>query len=100
MGDQAKHIGRSVNEISSIECGSHTPSDDYLGRFREWMKLDDEEFRDLKKKIRSNVFELNRIKTLGEGGRSMRLFRKISQMNPDQIRAFNKPPDSGARNDG
>jgi len=100
MGDQAKHVGCSVNEISSIECGSRTPSDGYLENFRVWMKLDDDEFRDLKRKIRSNVVELNRIKTLGEKGRSMRLFRKISKMNPDQIRAFNKPPDSGARNDG
>jgi transcriptional regulator with XRE-family HTH domain len=99
MGDQAKQIGCSVNEISSIECGSRTPPDTYLENFRRWMKLDDEEFRDLKRKIRSNVVELNRVKTLGEGGRSMRLFRKISRMNPDQIRAFKKPPDSGARDD-
>jgi transcriptional regulator with XRE-family HTH domain len=100
MGDQAKHVGCSVNAISSIECGSRTPSDSYLESFRAWMKLDDDEFRDLKRRIRSNVVELNRIRTLGEKGRSMRLFRKISKMNPDQIRAFNKPPDSGARNDG
>jgi transcriptional regulator with XRE-family HTH domain len=100
MGDQAKHIGCLVNEISSIECGARTPPDSYLESFRGWMKLDDDEFRDLKRRIRSNVVELNRIKTLGERGRSMRLFRKISKMNPDQIRAFNKPPDSGARNDG
>jgi transcriptional regulator with XRE-family HTH domain len=100
MDDQARHIGCSVNEISSIECGSRTPSDSYLESFREWIKLDTEEFRDLKRKIRSNVVELNRVKTLGEKGRSMRLFRKISKMNPNQIRAFNKPPDSGARNDG
>jgi transcriptional regulator with XRE-family HTH domain len=99
MGDQAKQIGCSVNEISSIECGSRTPSDNYLQTFRDWMKLDDDEFRDLKRKIRSNVIELNRIKTLGEKGRSMRLFRKISKMNPDQIRAFNRPPDSGAPNE-
>jgi transcriptional regulator with XRE-family HTH domain len=100
MGDQAKNIGCSVNEISSIECGARTPTDGYLENFRAWMKLDDDEFRDLKRRIRSNVIELNRIKTLGENGRTMRLFRKISKMNPDQIRAFNKPPDSGARNDG
>jgi transcriptional regulator with XRE-family HTH domain len=99
MGDQAKHIGCLVNEISSIECGTRTPPDSYLESFRSWMKLDDDEFRDLKRRIRSNVIELNRIKTMGEKGRSMRLFRKISKMNPDQIRAFNKPPDHGARND-
>jgi transcriptional regulator with XRE-family HTH domain len=96
MGDQAQFIGCSVSEISLIECGSRTPSETYLDKFRNWTKLEDGEFSDLKRRIRSNVVELNRIKTLGENGRSMRLFRKISKMNPDQIRAFNRPPDSGA----
>lgn len=95
MGDQASFIGCSVSEISLIECGSRTPSEAYLDKFKELVSLDEEDFQDLKRKIRSNVVELNRIKTLGENGRSMRLFRKISQMNPDQIRAFNRPPDSG-----
>jgi hypothetical protein len=99
MGDQAEHIGCSVNDISSIECGARTPSDRYLESFREWISLDDDEFRDLKKKIRSNVVELSRVKALGENGRSMRLFRKLSKMNPDQIRAFNRPPDNGALNE-
>jgi transcriptional regulator with XRE-family HTH domain len=99
MGDQARYVGCSVNEISLIECGSRTPSEEYLRSFRLWMKLDDEDFQDLKKKIRSNVVELNRIKNLGENGRTMRLFRKISKMNPEQIRAFNRPPDSGAPNE-
>lgn len=99
MGDQAERFGCSVHEISLIECGSRTPSDAYLQNFRDWMRLDDDEFRDLKRRIRSNIIELSRIKSMGEKGRTMRLFRKISQMNPDQIRAFNRPPDSGARNE-
>lgn len=99
MGDQAQHTGSSISEISSIECGLRTPSERYLESFRGWMKLDHDEFRYLKRRIRSNVVELNRIKVLGEKGRSMRLFRKISKMNPDQIRAFNRPPDSGAKNE-
>jgi hypothetical protein len=99
MGDQAKHLGCPVSEISLIECGSRTPPDEYLQAFRAWMNMDDEDFRDLKKKIRSNVIELSRIKSLGENGRTMRLFRKISKMNPDEIRAFNRPPDSGALNE-
>src|SRR6476469_7102270 len=76
MGDQARHVGCSVSEISLIECGSRTPSDEYLEHFRAWMKIDDDDFRDLKRKIRSNVIELSRIKSLGENGRTMRLFRK------------------------
>ena len=99
MGDQAQRTGYSVDEISSLECGSGTPSDMYLQTFRDWMRLDEDEFRDLKRKIRSNVIELSRIKSMGEKGRTMRLFRKISKMDPDQIRAFNRPPDSGARNE-
>ena len=78
MGDQARHIGCSVNEISLIECGSRLPSEEYLAGFRTLMNLDDDDFRDLKKRIRSNVVELSRVKSLGEGGRTMRLFRKIS----------------------
>jgi hypothetical protein len=61
--------------------------------------LDEDEYRDLKKKIRSNVIELNRVKALGNNSRSMRLFRKISQMNPDEIRDFKKPPEYEVRND-
>jgi transcriptional regulator with XRE-family HTH domain len=99
MGDQAKNFGCSVNEISLIECGSRTPSEEYLESFRSWMKIDKEDLEELRKRIRSNVVEMNRVRSLGENGRSMRLFRKISKMNPDQIRAFNKPPDSGAPNE-
>jgi transcriptional regulator with XRE-family HTH domain len=99
MGDQAKHMRCPVHEISSIECGQRTPSDDYLKSFRELVGLDEDEYRDLKKKIRSNVIELNRVKALGNNSRSMRLFRKISQMNPDEIRDFKKPPEYEVRND-
>jgi transcriptional regulator with XRE-family HTH domain len=97
MGDQAKHMGRSVHEISAIECGIRTPSESYVESFRQWMSLDDDEFADLKRKIRSNVVELTRVKSTGINGRSVRLFRKISNMNPAEIRDFKKPPESEAR---
>ena len=99
MGEQARHMNCSVHEISSIECGQRTPSDEYLLSFRELVGLDEDEYRDLKKRIRSNVIELNRVKALGNNSRSMRLFRKISQMNPDEIRGFKKPPENEVRND-
>jgi hypothetical protein len=99
MGEQAQHMNRPVHEISSIECGHGMPSDQYLRSFRELVGLDEDEYRDLKKRIRSNVIELNRIKALGNNGRSMRLFRKISQMNPDEIRSFKKAPENEVRND-
>jgi hypothetical protein len=64
------------------------------------MNLDNDEFADLKRKIRSNVVELNRVKSTGNNGRSVRLFRKISNMNPAEIRDFKKPPGSEARDGG
>src|SRR4051794_40349878 len=100
MGDQAHFMRVPVHEISAIECGLRTPSEQYVENFRQWMNLDDGEFGDLKKKIRSNVIELARAKPSGSHGRSIRLFRKISNMNPAQIRDFKKPPGSEAKDGG
>jgi transcriptional regulator with XRE-family HTH domain len=97
MGDQAKHMGSSVHEISAIECGIRTPPEAYVESFREWLNLDNDEFADLKRKIKSNVVEMTRVKSTGNNGRSIRLFRKISNMNPAEIRDFKKPPGSEAR---
>jgi hypothetical protein len=97
MGDQARHMGCPVHEISAIECGIRTPSESYVESFRQWMNLDDDELTDLKRKIRSNIVELTRVKSTGINGRSVRLFRKISNMNPAEIRDFMKPPGSEAR---
>ena len=100
MGDQADFMNLSVHEISAVECGLRTPSEQYVQNFRNWMNLDDGEFSDLKRKIRSNVVELTRVKSTGNNGRSIRLFRKISNMNPAQIRDFKKPPGSEAKDGG
>jgi len=91
MGDQATFMGLPVHEISAVECGIRTPSDQYVESFRRWTNLDDDEFADLKRKVRSNVVELTRVKSAGSNGRSIRLFRKISNMNPAQIRDFKRP---------
>jgi hypothetical protein len=100
MGDQAKHMARSVHEISAIECGIRNPSDVYVETFSAWLNLDKDEIADLKRKISSNVVELTRVKSTGNNGRSIRLFRKISNMNPAEIRGFRKPPGSEARDGG
>ena len=100
MGDQALFMNLSVHEISAVECGIRTPSEGYLETFRDWLKLDDDELTDLKKKVRSNIVEMTRVKSTGKTGRSIRLFRKISNMNPAQIRDFKKPPESEAKDGG
>jgi hypothetical protein len=100
MGDQANFMGLSVHEISAVECGIRTPSMQYVETFRQWINLDNDEFADLKRKIQSNVIDLTRVKSTGNNGRSIRLFRKISNMNPSQIREFRKPPGSEAKDGG
>lgn len=100
MGDQANFMGLAVFEISAFECGLRTPTEQYVEQFRRWIGLDDGELADLKKTIRSNIIELSRTKSTGNHGRSIRLFRKISNMNPDQIREFKKPPVSEVKDGG
>jgi transcriptional regulator with XRE-family HTH domain len=100
MGDQANFMNLSVHEISAIECGIRTPSEEYVESFQKWMNLDDGELADLKRTIRSNVVELTRVKSTGNYGRSIRLFRKISNMDPAQIRDFKKTPESEAKDGG
>jgi transcriptional regulator with XRE-family HTH domain len=100
MGDQAGFMGLAVHEISAFECGLKTPTEQYVDQFRKWIGLDDGEFADLKKTIRSNIIELSRLKSTGNHGRSIRLFRKISNMNPDQIREFKRPSGSEVKDGG
>ncbi|MCS3759338.1 helix-turn-helix domain-containing protein [Bradyrhizobium centrosematis] len=100
MGDQARHMGLPVHEISAVECGLRTPSEEYVESFRAWLSLDQEDFNDLKRKIQSNVIDLTRIKSTGKNGRSIRFFRKISNMNPAQIRNFRKPPKPEVKDGG
>jgi transcriptional regulator with XRE-family HTH domain len=100
MGDQANFMGLSVHEVSAVECGLRTPTEQYVECFQKWTGLDSGELADLKKTIRSNVVELARVKSAGNQGRSIRLFRKISNMNPDQIRDFKKRPGSEVKDGG
>jgi transcriptional regulator with XRE-family HTH domain len=99
MGEQSHAFGCSVHEISEIECGLKTPSDSYLESFKQWLDLNPQEFTDLKRRVRSNVVELNRVKSVGNNGKSIRLFRKISNMAPSEIRSLKKPPPGSEMND-
>src|SRR5436305_13431866 len=90
MGDQAQAFGCSVHEISEIECGIKSPSTSYLESLKHWMDLSPQDVADLKRRLRSNVVELHRTKSVGNGGKSIRLFRKISNMAPSEIRGLKK----------
>jgi hypothetical protein len=97
MGDQADAFGCAVHDISAIESGRFATPDKYIGMFRDWLGLSDQQYRELIKKKGSNVIQLQQVKFIRNNSNSMRLFRKISKMKPAEIRGFRN---SEAKEDG
>jgi hypothetical protein len=100
LGDQADALGCEPSEISSIEMGRSPLPRHYAKRLIDWLHLNEQEQRELFKRIESNVVAFPRP-NLGGGDKtsSMRLFRKISKMGPNEIRRFGKKsPPEAARN--
>jgi hypothetical protein len=97
MGDQADALGCAVHFISEIESGKIAANDKYVCKFRDWLGLSDQQYRDLMKKRGSDVIQFPPVKFIRNNSNSMRLFRKISKMNPSEIRGF---PKSEAQEDG
>jgi hypothetical protein len=96
LGDQADALGYQPSEISSIEMGHAPLPPGYAMRLTEWLRLNEQEQRELLKKIEGNVIAFPRRSTGGDKTSSMRLFRKISKMCPNEIRSFGKksPPEA------
>jgi transcriptional regulator with XRE-family HTH domain len=90
MADQALAFDCPVSLISSIESGRENPPREYLDHFRKWLNLNDSQHSDLIKRTRSNVVALRQLRSAANNTTSMRLFRKISKMSPEQIRSFRK----------
>ena len=92
IGDQSDIFGFQPHEISSIETGKMPVPHDYLKNFVDWLSLSEQEAGELRRRIDSNVVPFPHPKG-GNNSRSMRLFRKISKMNPNEIRGIkNKLP--------
>ena len=101
MGDQARAFQCEVLHISAIETGRTEPTDEYIEKFRNWLALENGEHHLLIKRGKSNVSALSpRFSTRNDSG-SMRLFRKISKLDPNQIREFRKKveADHGVENE-
>lgn len=92
MGDQADAFGCLPYEISAIEVGKTRPEREYIAKFVNWLRLSEHQRRDLEKRIGSNVIPFLRAQSGGDRSTSMRLFRKISKMNPGEIRGIKKKP--------
>jgi hypothetical protein len=100
IGDQADALGAQPYEISEIETGKTPIPPRYSQKMIEWLRLNDQEQRELLKRIDSNVVAFPRQKAGGDKTSAMRLFRKISKMNPTEIRNFGTKPPPEVKNDG
>jgi hypothetical protein len=90
MGDQAEALNCSIHLISSIETGSAVLPADYLIRLRQWLQLSEIEHADLLKRAPSIVLAFPARGSRSNSSTNMRLFRKVSRMQPEQIRNFKK----------
>jgi hypothetical protein len=95
IGDQADALGYEPAVISSIETGQSAPPPQYLPRFVDWLRLNEQEQKELFRRIESNVISFSRRTGGSDKSSAMRLFRKISKMRPNQIRGFGKKPPGG-----
>ena len=84
---QAAVLDQDVSTISSIETGKIVPSLVYIDSFAEWLKLNDQQYLELKKRVpaKENVIEFPRRPGVT---RSVKMFRKISRMTPTEIRGL------------
>jgi hypothetical protein len=100
MGEQAEALKCEVHHVSAVETGKIEPSDEYIEKFRRWLGLDDSQYNALKKRSKANVVDLRQRFSTSNRSSSIRLFRKISKMDPMQIRRLRPKMQDEARNDG
>jgi len=83
MGEQSSALGLTVAEISAIESGERRPSADYVNTFSSWLKLPISGLSELMSiaLVRNNVVQFRPKKA-----ESIKLFRKIGGLKPDEIR--------------
>jgi transcriptional regulator with XRE-family HTH domain len=99
MGDQAEALQCDVCYISAVETGRTPPSDEYVEKFGRWLNLEDSQYQTLKKRSKATVIDMRHRFSTSNRSNSMRLFRKISKMDPSQIRNFRRKIEGEAEND-
>jgi hypothetical protein len=88
MGDQAKALECDVHYVSAIETGKIAPPDEYIEKFGRWLGLDTTQCASLRKRSKANVIDLRQKFSTSNRSSSMRLFRRVSKMDPSQIRNY------------
>jgi hypothetical protein len=99
MGAQAEALGFEVSHISSIETGRIAPPAGYATRLAKWLNLDQRQFDELVKRTPGNVIPFRNRGSVSNNSSSMRLFRRVSKMDSDQIRRFRRKIDDEALDD-
>ena len=99
MREQSEATGYEVTYISAIEAGGQRPTEEYVESFRNWLNLGEREAAEISKR-RSSVVAFPSVKHVAKNSASIRLFRKISKMQPDEIRKMTKRRESEANDDG
>jgi hypothetical protein len=99
MGDQAKALQCEVHYISAIETGKIVPPSEYVDKFGRWLKLNKTQYESLKKRSKPNIIDMRQRFSTSNQSNSMRLFRKVSKMGPNQIRDFRTKMQGEAEND-
>jgi len=96
MMDQARATTCSVVEIASVEAGETYPTPKYVEAFCKWLGLDPAEQANLlvARPKRDNVIPF-RPSEPKHSGKNMRMFRKLSKMSPEDIRAALSLPGCG-----
>jgi hypothetical protein len=87
MGQQAADLGCAVHHVSDIETGRIPATEEYIEAFSRWLNLEESQRVSLRRRNKINVTVLRNGST-GNQSNSMRLFRKISKMDSNQIRGF------------
>lgn len=99
MADQAIALHCSVHFISAIETGKITACNDYVNKLANWLHLNEKEYNSLKKRSKASVINLQEQFSKSNQSTSMRLFRKVSKMDPSQIRNLRRKITGEERND-
>jgi len=88
MGDQATALKCDVHYVSAIETGRIAPPEEYIEEFGRLLNLDNTQYASLRKRSKTNVIDLRQKFSTSNQSSSMRLIRKVSKMDPSQIRNF------------
>jgi transcriptional regulator with XRE-family HTH domain len=100
MGDQADGMDIDVSMISAIETGGRNPEIEYAEKFGRWLNLNEAERKELRKRTEAIILSFPSAKYITKNSKSVRLFRKISKMAPNQIRAIRKQGKGESKDDG